>query len=201
MSALPELERSIAQFRFIPMVEWHAERPHSIMKRAMMGKRGYGKSASLALRIPEIRAAYRDPEQRKVLIDGMKLHNQPFDILAELGLDSHPTILACAHAGARAVIGGRGMHKGDIRKQHKARIAALLYHTDADSQLKKTIPAAKDNKQFHDRQTRKDDEHRRKQAQVHHPLAGLDRLLAQEWWGHLQRDLRSGMILELPERR
>ena len=44
MSAVPQLHHEVAAPRFIPMVAWHAERPHGVMKKATTGKQAYGSS-------------------------------------------------------------------------------------------------------------------------------------------------------------
>lgn len=88
----PTLELEVASLRFVPLVEWDAERPHSILKRAVMGKASKGIRASLAVRMKEIRQALKDPTARARFVDVFNNHSDIFDVIAELGLSDHEVL-------------------------------------------------------------------------------------------------------------
>ena len=92
LADFPALELEVAALRFVPLVEWDAERPHSIMKRAVMGKASKGVRASLSVRLREIRDAMGDPLARERFVKVFDCHSDIFEIISELGLADHSVI-------------------------------------------------------------------------------------------------------------
>eukprot|EP00971_Amphidinium_carterae_P349792 6491228-Amphidinium_carterae.1 len=99
----PRLLQAILPLRFIPLVEWHAERPHSIVKRATAGKPSMGKRASLALRLPAIRCLLEPGPKRDRLIRLVEDCRTPEQVMRCFKLDSNPaTVQLLTQRGMQA---------------------------------------------------------------------------------------------------
>ena len=92
LAEFPSLELEVAALCFVPLVEWDAERPHSIMKRAIMGRASKGVRASLAVRLSEIRDALSDPVARDRFTKVFDAHSDIFEIISEMGLAGHSVV-------------------------------------------------------------------------------------------------------------
>ena len=185
------MEKQIAAFRFIPLVEWNAERPHATIKRAVQGRKAKGKRASLAVRMSKIRRRIREPSVKQALVKSMSLHDDPFKLLVALGLDQHPSIQShIAHAKSTS------KHLGNVKKGMQMCIGAVLYHTDPSSQMTKLAKAAKHNTKEVGKEQRRDAKHRSEQMPKR--KNDLTKLLGQEWWPHVQQHLRPGQVFQVP---
>ena len=190
MSAFPLLQREVAALRLVPMVEWHAERPHAIMKKATTGKKAYGRAASLGARLRESRDIACHPEGRSMLAETFRLHASPFVVAIEIGIDDQSTLVKLATtttaASERRNLWSRNNklqqdpRRDALSHRHRQPVAEVLErrepkHGFSGASSWRCLPTAK--------------------APV-----GLGRLVAQKWWSHLQSQgcLKAGVVLDLP---
>ena len=197
----PALELEVAALRFVPLCEWDAERPHSVLKRAVMGKASKGVRASLAMRDREIRCVLRDKVAYTFFQQVFDMHSDIYKLLVELGVTEHPTVLDAirsrqAENARRASLECTERKEDErITQSFRKHLGALLYHLDPVSQLMKFSDATKFNEKCKRRTQDSDDKFRAKAMRV----ATLSRLIADQWWQHLQAQLSPGQIVEIPD--
>ena len=89
---LPLLMQAVMPFMFVPIVERTGERDHSIMHKAVSGRRPGGPKSSLAIRMPEILELLKTGPGFTSLISKFELARSGADLARTLGLAMHPSI-------------------------------------------------------------------------------------------------------------
>lgn len=92
-------------------------------------------------------------------------------------------------------LSSKDKHIGNIKKGMRRVLAALLYHLDPTSQLRKHKDATTFNNKRMQEQQQPDDRHRRGRQDQRQ---SLEKMLANEWWNHLQSALEPGQIVQIP---
>ena len=143
----PGLEAEVAALRFVPLCEWEAERPHSVLKRAVMGKASKGVRASLAMRAPEIRDALVDKATHQFFQKVFDMHTDILDVLVELGVEERPTICCALESrkGQGKADADAGKRTDGVTQSCRKVLGALLYHLGPISQLTKFKQATAHN--------------------------------------------------------